>query len=188
MTAGTGTEGRYASEMGELWTGLARTLIRLESVAAEPTRLEDEGAVHALRRLQYALHVAGEHLYGVVPPADSAAAHAELAEALASARAATAAVVDAVDPWDEASVDRSLPEWRGALFRVRLARLRIAPEPARRQVEPADHRASVIRPLTAFLLALVGAVAVAAGATTGAWQLWGGGLLAVCISVLAYRP
>jgi hypothetical protein len=40
----------------------------------------------------------------------------------------------------------------------------------------------------AFLLALCGALAFAAGATLGLWPVWVAGLLAVCGSVVAYRP
>jgi hypothetical protein len=44
------------------------------------------------------------------------------------------------------------------------------------------------RPLIAFLLALLGAVSFVAGATLGLWPVWSAGALAVCASVLAYRP
>ena len=80
-----------------------------------------------------------------------------------------------------------LHEWRGALFRVRLARMRLAPppHPASRAVAPDD---GIARPLTAFLLALGGALAFVAGATLGLWPLWVVGLVGVCASVAAYRP
>ena len=175
--------------MGELWTGLTRTLGRLDRFAAEPERLDDEHVEAALRRLQYGLHVACEHTYGVEPPAGAATAHAELADALASARDATAEVAEAVGVWGAEGVRPLLHEWRGALFRVRLARLRLAspePRPAASAREPERERLG--RPLTAFLLALGGALAFVAGATLGEWPLWVAGLAAVCGSVLAYRP
>jgi hypothetical protein len=58
---------------------------------------------------------------------------------------------------------------------------------------PAESRVNLQRdgigqPLAAFLLALGGALAFVAGATLGAWPLWGAGIVAVCASVLAYRP
>ena len=58
-------------------------------------------------------------------------AHAELADALRCARDATAEVAEAVSIWGAAGVEPLLHEWRGALFRVRLARLRVAPPAAR---------------------------------------------------------
>ena len=183
----TGTD-RYAVAMGELWSGLSRTLARLDVVAAEPGRLDAPTASDSLRRLQYALHLAVEHAYGLEPPPGAASAHAELADALACARDATAEIAAAADLWGADGAAALLHEWRGALFRVRLARLRLAePEPhgiVTREPDPG----SVAGPLAAFLLALVGAVGFVAGATLGAWPLWVAGLAAVCASVLVYRP
>jgi hypothetical protein len=42
--------------------------------------------------------------------------------------------------------------------------------------------------LLAFALALIGALAFVAGATLALWPLWVAGLVAVCASVVAYRP
>jgi hypothetical protein len=89
-----GTE-RYATALGELWSGLTRTLAGLDAVALEPDVLDDDAAVAGLRRLQYRLHLAGEHAYGLRPPDGAAEAHAELAAAIALARDATAEVVEA---------------------------------------------------------------------------------------------
>jgi hypothetical protein len=174
--------------MGELWSGLARTLSRLEEIAAAPEQLADEDAVDALRCLQYSLHTASEHIYGLEPPSGAETAHAELGSALAGARDATAEVAEAVE---ELGVDAAavlVHEWRGALFRVRLARLRLA---GPRRIEPAPEpvgRREIAAPLTAFLLALGGALAFVLGATIGPWPLWVAGLVAVCGSALAYRP
>ena len=66
--------------MGELWTGLVA-----HARAARPARRRARAARRratrstALRRLQYALHLASEHAYGVEPPRRRASAHAELA-------------------------------------------------------------------------------------------------------------
>jgi hypothetical protein len=181
----TGTD-RYAVQMGELWTGLSRTLSRLDGAAAEPDTL-DEGAVDALRRLQYSLHLACEQAYGLVPPPGAQSAHAELTAALAGARDATAEVAEACAAWGAEGVQPLLHEWRGSLFRVRLARMRLAP-PAPRRRAVADEPPPLARPLVAFLLALGGSLAFVAGATLSLWPLWVSGLVAVCGSVVSYRP
>ncbi|HZT92638.1 MAG TPA: hypothetical protein VFA05_11425 [Gaiellaceae bacterium] len=188
MASTTGTAERYSSEMGALWSGLARTLGRLEGVAAEPERLEDDGVQHALRRLQYGLHLAAEHAVGVDPPPGARAAHEELVDAIVGARDATAEVAEAVAVWGAAGVEALLHEWRGALFRVRLARLRLTGASARPAAAPPEERGRVLEPLASFLLALIGAVTFVAGATLGLWPLWVAGLLAVCGSVVVYRP
>src|SRR5581483_11097188 len=173
----------YTEEMGELWTGLTPTLGRLDRIAAEPERLEDARVDASLRRLQYSLHLACEQAYGVEPPEGARTAHAELADALACARDATAEVAEAVADWGADAVGPLLHEWRGALFRVRLA-LPAATRPPSK--EPAAD--GIARPLIAFLLALCGALAFAAGATLGLWPVWVAGLVAVVVSVLCYRP
>lgn len=192
MTPESGTTDRYATAMGELWTGLARTLRRLEVVAGEPDRLEDDAAIVALQRLQYRLHVACEHAYGLHPPATAEHAHADLAGALAAARDATADVVEAAGLGGAVAVEPLVPEWRCALFAVRLARLHLAEPvaaspPAQAQPE-AEHGGGFARPLAAFLLALVGALAFAIGATLGEWPVWIAGLVGVIGSLVAYRP
>ena len=179
---------QYAEEMGELWTGVTRTLGRLDRIAAEPERLDDERVEASLRRLQYSLHLAYEQAYGVEPPDSERTAHAELTAALASARDATAEVAGAVADWGADAVGPLLHEWRGALFRVRLARLRLAlPVAERPRAEPPPPE-GVVRPLVAVLLALAGALAFVAGATLGLWPVWAAGLVAVFCSVLCYRP
>ena len=188
MAPKTGSPAVYAEEMGELWTELSRALSRLDRLAAEPDRLEHDGTVASLSRLRYSLHLAAEHAYGVAPPLGAESAHAELAAALAAARDATADVAETVIDSGAEAVSPLVPQWRGALFRVRLARLRLA-APALQPVpfeSPAED--GIARPLVAFLLALGGAVAFATGATLGVWPLWGVGLVAVCLSVIVYRP
>jgi hypothetical protein len=179
----------YAEEMGELWTELSRSLTRLDRLAAEPDRLEHDSTVASLSRLRYSLHLAAEHTYGVAPPIGAESAHAELGAALAAARDATAEVAEAALDSGPEGVRLLVPEWRGALFRVRLARLRLAsPAPHPESAGVADVADGIARPLTAFLLALGGAVAFALGATLGYWPAWVVGLVGVCISVLVYRP
>jgi hypothetical protein len=174
--------------MGELWSGLARTLARLDGVASDPDELDEDAAV-ALRRLQYSLHLAHEHVYGLMPPPGATAAHAELATALAGARDATAEVAEAVSIWGAEGVTPLLHEWRGALFRVRLARLRLTSPAAVPGAAPGERvDEAFLRPLVAFVLALVGALGFVAGATVGLWPLWAAGLAAVCCSALVYRP
>jgi hypothetical protein len=184
----TGTDERYSDALGDLWTDVAGSLARLEGAASDPERLERDDASHSLRRLQYALHLAAEHAYGLDPPPEAASAHAELAEALRSARDATAAVAEAVSHFGAGGVGTLLHEWRGALFRVRLARMRLATP--RRAPPGGEDRLSddLGRPFLAFVLALAGALAFVAGATLALWPLWVGGLVAVCGSVVAYRP
>jgi hypothetical protein len=188
VTAGTGTGETYARAMGALWTGLARPLARLDVTAAEPGRLDAADAVEALRRLQYALHLAREKAYGIQPPPGAETAHAELADALVCARDATAAVAEAVSVLGAEGAQPLLHEWRGALFRVRLARLRLVPPQKRRPPALELGSEGVMRPLTAFLLALIGALAFVAGATLSLWPLWVLGMAAVGGSVLVYRP
>jgi hypothetical protein len=164
----TGTQEQYAVQVGELWSWLSPTLPHVD-VPAD---------VQSLRRLQYALHVASEHAYGLEPPEGAATAHAELADALACARDVTGELAAGTAPPDE---------WRGALLRVRLARMRLAtPSPAAAIELPL--RDGIAQPLSAFLLALVGALAFVAGATLDTWPLWSLGIVAVCAAVLAYRP
>jgi hypothetical protein len=159
---------QYAVQVGELWSWLSPTL----------THVDEPADVQSLRHLQYALHVASEHAYGLQPPVGAASAHAELADALACARDVTGEL---------AAGDDVVEEWRGALLRVRLARMRLAtPTPAAAPTSPPKD--GIAQPLVAFLLALGGALAFVAGATLGAWPLWSAGILAACGSVLAYRP
>jgi hypothetical protein len=168
---------RYAVQVGELWSWLSPTL----------TRVDELDDVDSLRRLQYALHVASEHAYGLEPPEGSASAHAELADALACARDLTGEIAAGYELFGSEAVQPLLHEWRGALFRVRLARMRLA-TPVPHSVAPSVVDDGIARPATAFLLALGGALAFVAGATIGLWPLWTAGLVGVCASIVAYRP
>ena len=174
--------------MGELWTELSHTLSRLDRIAAAPDRLDEERAEVVLARHRYALHLASEQAYGVEPPAGAESAHAELAASLAAARDVTAEVATTIAEAGTEAAETLVSEWRGALFRVRLARLRLASTPPRRSLVELPEDEGIGRPLLAFLLALGGALAFVAGATLGLWPVWIVGLAAVCASVLAYRP
>lgn len=188
LAATTGTGERYADALGELWSGLAHTLTRLDRIAGAPAGLVDDEVLESLRRLQYSLHLASEHAYGLDPPSGAESAHAELADALAAARDATAEIAETVEEIGAEAVDVLLHEWRGALFRVRLARLRLAGPPVRTQVAAEPEERGFVLPLAAVLLALGGALAFAVGAAAGNRLLWIAGLIGVCLSVGAYRP
>jgi hypothetical protein len=174
--------------MGELWSGLARTLSRLDELAGEPKHLDEEVALDALRSLQYSLHTAGERIYALAPPAGAETAHAELTAALAGARDATGEVAEAIDEAGVEAAEILVHEWRGALFRVRLARLRLAP-PRHRPREPeTEEPRRLRRPLLAVSFALLGAAAFVAGAALGEWPLWSVGLILACVALVSYRP
>jgi hypothetical protein len=183
---------RYATQVGELWTGLSQTLVRLEALAGTPELLDHDEALAALRRLQYRLHIASESVHGLSPPAAAAPAHTELASALAGARDATGDVVEVVDLTGASGVETMIHEWRGALFRVRLARLRLSGQAGQPSRSPKSDDAEEIpklhAPLVASGLTVAGAAAFAVGATAGPWPLWVAGMLAVCMSLLLYRP
>jgi hypothetical protein len=178
---------RYATQVRDLWSGLSSTLARLESIAGNPERLDDDDTVEALRRLQYRLHSASESVFGLSPPADAAPAHSELTAALTSARDATGEVVDAVDTAGSRGVDMLLHEWRGALFRVRLANLRLN-APTNAPAPSANPLPRLHAPIPAAALTIAGTAAFAIGATFELWPVWVAGMLAVCISLLFYRP
>ncbi len=178
----------YATQVGALWSGLARTLHELERLAADPGQLDHEDSLDLLRRLQYRLHTASEHAYGLAPPAGVEPVHAELAAALAGARDATAELVHAVDADGAEAALLHVHEWRGALFRVRLARLRLTPPRPRPDTREPDAEHSLRAPLLAFGLTLGGSIAFAAGALAGLWPLWAAGLLAVSGALVAYKP
>jgi hypothetical protein len=171
--------------MAGFWSGLARTLRGLESLAADPHRL-DVDMVGALRSLQYRLHWSSELLAGVEPPAGVRNAHAELADALVDARDATGEFADALECGDGA-VSALLLEWRGALFRVRLARVQLSIRPQR----PAAAEPGIGFPLAAAIataLTVTGVVAFTAGAVLVLWPVWAIGLALVAAGYLAYRP
>ena len=166
----------YATQVGELWSGLAHTLVRLEALAGVREWLDTDDATEELQRLQYRLHAASEHVFGLAPPAGAESAHSELAAALASARDATGEVIETLETDGIEAIDSIVHEWRGALFRVRLARLRLAGPRYATLPEP-ERMPSFISPLLACILTVVGVAAFAVGAVVGPWPLWGAGIL-----------
>ena len=144
--------------------------------------------------LQYSLHATAELAHGIDPPPAAAAAHRELVEALAQARDATADVAEAAEDDDEELVEQLVPEWRGALFRVRLARLRalestplVAPEPE----HPA--RARACRPYRALRSSPPASSSPARRSSRpapclAAWPLWAAGLTLFGGGFILFRP
>ena len=180
-------EQRYATQVGELWSGLTQTLARLEAIALTPEGLDNEETVESLRLLQYRLHIAGESALGLSPPAAAEPAHSELAAALSAARDATGEVVEAVDAHGSRGVDALLYEWRGVLFRIRLARLRLTGGETQKQ-PVVEEIPRLYAPVAASLLTLAGTGAFFYGALVGPWPVWVAGIVAVCASLLVYRP
>jgi len=175
----TGERRGYGAAVEGLLEPLGGTLIRLERVAeATPEEIVAE-AYEELPGLQYTLH-----------------ASAELVDALAQARDATAEVAVAVGEGDDDLVGKLLPEWRGALFRVRLARLRALERSPLRL--PAEDVARVHRgrgevtptatTIVATGLVVAGAVLFTAGAVLASWPLWAAGLALFGGGFVLFRP
>ena len=170
----TGARESYEAAIAGVWTDLRTTLHRLEVLAADPDEaLARDDAPERLGGLQYSLHRSAELVTGLEPPLEAETAHEELAEALAEARDATAEIAYVLEVDDAEAVKPWVYEWRGALFRVRLAQLRLAgPMPA--VTAPPGMRArSVRRTLLVWvlagilLLAALGPIAFALGALAG---------------------
>ena len=169
--------------MAGFWSGLSGTLRALDAIAGDSHRLD--GAEGALRALQYRLHWSTELLAGVSPPDEARAAHTELADALVDARDSTGEVAEALELAGPDAAAGLLFEWRGALFRVQLARLRLAasPEPAPASAKEPPYSAGV-----ASLLALFGAIVFVTGAVLVLWPMWTAGIALVAGGLLVHRP
>jgi hypothetical protein len=178
----------YATAVTGLWRGLSHALTALEAIAADPETLTEE-VLAELSALQYTLHAAAEQAVGIDPPYGAEPQHAELAAALAGARDATAEVSEAIELGGTFAAEPLVPEWRGALFRVRLARLRIAgARPLPTEAEPEAPAGFPVNALAATMLAIVGAALFAAGATAASWPTWSAGLLLFCGAILVFQP
>ena len=180
----------YAAALTGLWKRLSWALTELESIAGDPAELFDEDSVlDRLPSLQYALHAASELALGLRPPAGAEIAHAELAAALAAARDATAEIAEVLEHGGGIAAEPLLPEWRGALFRVRLARLRVAtPKPLPAELETEPEPTARGDALAATILVLSGATVFATGATLQLWPVWALGLALFVSGVLVYSP
>jgi hypothetical protein len=144
--------------------GLAPALRSLERLAAGDL---DDAAAH-LPRLQYALHVALERAHGLEPDG-------ELAEALELARDTTAEVAEVLEREGAEAAAALLWEWRGALFTVRLARMRSADE--------GDSERFSLRPLAGSVVVVAAALLVLGGALASLWPVWMLGLALVAVSI-----
>ncbi len=182
----TGRRQRYASALSGVWDGLATTLACLEAIAADPVRRLHGEVAETLPALQYALHRAEELAAGIDPPPGAERAHAALRAALLSARDLTGEVVERLTAEGPEEAARLALEWRGALFQVRLARRRLADEPALPAAEPEQRPPLAAAAATAVVLA--GTAAFTAGAVVALWPLWAAGLLLVALGFVAYRP
>jgi hypothetical protein len=170
--------------MAGFWSRLSGTLRALEAIAADSRRLDPE-ALDTLRALQYRLHWSNELLAGVQPPPGDRAGHEELADALVEARDATGEIVDAIEAGGREAASTLLLEWRGALFRVRLARMRLTAQPVS---APTMERSTVAAAAAAAALTVLGATAFATGAVLLLWPVWAAGLALVAGGLLLYRP
>jgi hypothetical protein len=194
-----GSERRqYAAAVADLWEGLGTALTRLERIAETPPGRVLDDAWDELPTLQYHLHTGAELALGFQPPPGARAVHEELVTALAQARDATAQVLLAAETHDEELVEQSLPEWRGALFRVRLARLRALERlsvplraEATRPAEGARRAGTMGSPVAAVAatcLAIAGAMLFTAGAVLAAWPVWAAGLALFAGGFVLFRP
>ena len=186
QTLGSGSPRAYAAAMAGLWIDLRSTLSRLDALAADPELTLEADALPAL---QYELHSAGELVVGLEPPADSEPLHRELGDALAEARDLTAEIADALQ---HGGPDAAVPlvwEWRGSLFRIRFARLRLErPRASTAVVTPVPApQPRTPPPLTAGVVA-VGSALVLLAALLGLWLLVGLTLAGTLAASVLLRP
>jgi hypothetical protein len=180
------TREQYASALNGLWSDLNGALARLERIAAEPEAFDDDLA-DVLPVLQYSLHRAAEAIHGLPPLPVAAEAHRELAGSLEEARDVTAEVAWLLEAGEYETARELVHEWRGALFRVRLARRRLTRTPLPLPVEVDEPRATAVAAVALALLA-AGTTAFLAGAVLVMWPLWAAGLGVVAASLLVFRP
>jgi hypothetical protein len=170
QTLGTGIPRAYAAAMAGLWIDLELALARLDALAADDERLlEDQETLPAL---QYELHCASELVSALAAPPEAALVHEELAEALADARELTAETSESLAHGGLEAAAPLVWEWRGALFRIRFARIRlerprIAPVAATDPSSPSPTRA----PMLAAGAVAVGSALVLVAAVLGLWLL-----------------
>lgn len=195
-TVRSGERQAYTAAVTDLWERVGAALARLERIAEAPPELLADELQEELPGLQYSLHAAAELAVGIDPPAEAEPLHAELVAALGEARDATAEIALAVEVGDAELVEPLLPEWRGILFRVRLARLRLLERAPAREAEapPATHGRAGRRErlsasaVVATVLVLGGALLFTAGAVLAAWPVWAAGLALFAGGFVLYRP
>jgi hypothetical protein len=197
-TVRTGERQAYSVAVTTLWERVGAVLVRLERIADSAPAIVESDLLDELPGLQYRLHSGAELAVGIDPPAGAEAAHADLVSSLAEARDATAEVAGALETRDAELIQSLLPEWRGSLFRVRLARLRVlerpivqprpetAAEPGQYESRPAERTS--LSAVVATLLVLGGALLFTAGAVLVAWPLWAAGLALFAGGFVLYRP
>ncbi len=186
VTYAEATREHYATALDGLWSDLAGALTRLERIAAEPDEL-DEDTLEILPVLQYSLHRAGEVVHGIAPLPTTAPAHRELAAALEDARDITGDVASLLESDDSEAVFDLVHEWRGALFRVRLARRRLIRAPLPFPIE-VDRPPAPVAAAGALVLIAAGTAAFLAGAVFVLWPVWAAGLGLVAAALFVYRP
>jgi hypothetical protein len=171
QTLGSGSPRAYAASMADLWIDLSRALARLDALSATPDLLQEEQ--DQLPGLQYELHCAAELVAGMTPPDGAELIHEELTDALMDGREATAEIAEALEHGGPDAAAPLVWEWRGALFRVRYARLRLE-RPRRTVPAPVSVVARPLGrstfPLTACAVAL-GSFFVLLAALLGLWLL-----------------
>jgi hypothetical protein len=195
-TVRRGEPGSYAQAVTDLWERVGAALVRLERIAESPPHEVAEAFGEELARLQYSLHAGAELAVGIEPPRGGEALHEELVASLAEARDATGEIALALDAGDADLVEPLLPEWRGILFRVRLARLRALERTAvspgsdgsvKPQRSRARERVSASA-IVATVLVIGGAFLFTAGAVLAAWPVWAAGLALFAGGFVLYRP
>jgi hypothetical protein len=183
---GTRARESYEAAIAGVWTDLRMTLHRLEELAADPDDTLARGdAPERLGGLQYSLHRSAELVTGLEPPLEAELAHEELAAALTEARDATAEIAYVLEVDDAEAAKPYVYEWRGALFGVRLAQLRLAAPVRAASVPPRTHEPSIRHTLVAWALVAAGTLVLAAGAISGIWLLAALGLIAFALGAVA---
>jgi hypothetical protein len=178
----------YQTALADVARDLGAALARLDALAAEPRALLlDPERAAQLASLQYKLHAASEAILALAPPVEAIDLHEDLERALVVAREATGAIAAALEHGEP--LGSLIYEWRGALFRVRVARAELAQEPP----GPTWRDRVAALPWTkiqALILLVVALVAVGAGAHASIWPLVAAGVAAVGlgISQLLRRP
>ena len=192
----TGGRQTYSAAVTDLWERVGTALTRLERIAERPADVLVEEHSDELPGLQYSLHAGAELAVGIEAPPNAEDLHQELVAALTEARDATAEVAYAVEVDESDGVEPLLPEWRGSLFRVRLARLRALERTnalAEAKAEPprrpqAEHQGASWTAIVATVLILGGAFLFTAGAVLVAWPVWAAGLALFAGGFILYRP